>query len=585
VALSLTLAELKLREEHIDVLGIQKPNGEYIGVPHGERQVEAGDVLVLYATEERLEEVDVRKRGRAGTRRTNARPRGTPRLPGSHGRLPGTTERRALNPRTFRARVRPRLGVTPLRVVTNRTVPFRPRLAAAWIAVACLLATVLIALGGGVRFAYNSVEVHVMIATAVALIGILAAGLVVARFLRSRQLQDLALALALVVLSASNLFMSALPAAFGELDSHFAAWGPFCGRLVGGLLFALSVAVPDRKVPNPRLAAWVTLVGGVALTGVLTGIVAVFAPDWGDPLVDRLGTMNSDSPHLTADTLQLVLIAVTFALYVVATLGFVRRAEETGDELFGWFALASPFGAASALNYFLFPSLYPGWVYTADIFRLGFYLMIAVGTAREIAAWQQQLVAAAATGERRRIARDLHDGLAQELAFIVGQTRSLVAKSGEEGPFSHIAAAAERALDESRTAIAALSRNVDDPLDVALAHAAEDVAARTGAHIRFDLTPGIHVAPEVREDLARIVREAVSNAARHGEASNVTVALSNTDGIRVSVTDDGKGFDPAAPRRRGFGLTSMRERAEMRGATVEVRSSPGEGTEVEVVLR
>jgi TrkA-C domain len=61
-----TLAQLRLRDEHIDVLGIQKTNGEYIGVPHGQRTIEAGDVLVLYSTEERLEELDVRKRGLAG---------------------------------------------------------------------------------------------------------------------------------------------------------------------------------------------------------------------------------------------------------------------------------------------------------------------------------------------------------------------------------------------------------------------------------------------------------------------------------------------------------------------------------------
>jgi K+/H+ antiporter YhaU regulatory subunit KhtT len=61
-----TLAELELREEHIDVLGIQKPGGEYIGVPRGSRRVQPGDVLVLYSTEERLEELDGRKSGRAG---------------------------------------------------------------------------------------------------------------------------------------------------------------------------------------------------------------------------------------------------------------------------------------------------------------------------------------------------------------------------------------------------------------------------------------------------------------------------------------------------------------------------------------
>ncbi|HEX4718193.1 MAG TPA: ATP-binding protein [Thermoleophilaceae bacterium] len=463
-------------------------------------------------------------------------------------------------------------------------MPFRARSVTGWIAFAVLAATTLIAVLGRLRFAYSSLDAHVMIATAVALIGTLAAGLVLARFLRSRQLQDLALTLALIVFSASNMFFSAIPSAFGELDSAFVAWAPFCGRLLGAILFALSVAVPDREVPNPRRAAWLTVVGGLALTGLLAIFVAIFSPSWGDPMTDAIPPLGSDSPHLTSDTIQLVLVALTFALYVLATVGFVRRAEETGDELLGWFALASPFAAAAALNYFLFPSLYPGWVYTADIFRVGFYLMLAVGAAREIASWQEQLVEAAASGERRRIARDLHDGLAQELAFIVGQTRSLVEVSGESGPFANIAAAAERALDESRTAIAALSRNADEPLDVALAQAAEDVAARTGAHIRFDLAPGIHVSPDLREDLARIVREAVSNAARHGEASTVIVALSNTDAIRVSVSDDGKGFDPDAPRRRGFGLTSMRERAEARGAKVEVRSRPGAGTCVEVVV-
>ena len=453
-----------------------------------------------------------------------------------------------------------------------------------WISVALAIATVLIALVDPLRFAYESKDLHVMIATAVALIGMLTAGLVVARFLRSCELQDLALAAALVIFSATNLFLSAIPAAFGYLDSPFVAWAPFVGRLVAAIVFALSVAVPDRIVPQPRRAAWLMLFGGIAVVGLIALVAAWLGPGWADPMRDAIAPSASDGPHLTSDEVQIVILAVTIGLYMIATIGFVNRAERTGDELFGWFALAAPFGAAAAANYLLFPSLYPGWVYTGDVFRLGFYGMLAIGAAREIAAWQEQLVEAAASGERRRIARDLHDGLAQELAFVVGQTRSLVEQTGEGGPFAHIAAAAERALDESRTAIAALSRTVDEPLDVALAQAAEDVAGRTGTHIRFELEPGIRVSHETREDLARIVREAVSNAARHGNAANVSVALSNTDAIRVRIVDDGKGFDPEEPRRRGFGLTSMRERAEMRGASVVVDSRPGEGTRVEVVL-
>src|SRR4051812_5113534 len=103
-----------------------------------------------------------------------------------------------------------------LTVLTNpENVPLRTRSLTIWISVATLVATLLIAVLSDLRFAYASPDVHVMIATAASLIGILAAGLVVAHFLRSGSLQDLALALSLIIISASNLFLSALPAALG----------------------------------------------------------------------------------------------------------------------------------------------------------------------------------------------------------------------------------------------------------------------------------------------------------------------------------------------------------------------------------
>jgi signal transduction histidine kinase len=463
-------------------------------------------------------------------------------------------------------------------------VGFATRRLTPWIAIAAAAATVLIAVVDPLRFAYSSPAVHVAIATAVSLIGLLAAGLVLGRFWRSRRLQDLALAGALLLLAGTDLFFSSIPSALGELDSHFVAWAPFVGRVIGAVVFALSVAVPDRQVRDARRASIWTLAGCAGVLGLVAILTAWLSPRWGNPVVDNVAPSGSDNPKLTSDTVVLVGRAVIFGLYMIAAAGFVARAERTGDELFGWFAFASPLAAVASVNYFLFPSLYPGWVYTGDVFRLGFYLMLLIGAGREIAAWQRQLAEAAALSERRRIARDLHDGLAQDLAFIVGQMRSLVAQSGEEGPFAHVAAAAERALDESRSAINALSRLHDDPLDVTLAQAAEDVAGRTGTKIRLDLEPGIQVAPDVCEDLARIVREAVSNAARHGNANTVTVALWNSGDIRVRITDDGSGFDPAAPRRRGFGLTSMRERAAARGGSVEVTSVPGQGTSVEVVI-
>ncbi len=147
-------------------------------------------------------------------------------------------------------------------------------------------------------------------------------------------------------------------------------------------------------------------------------------------------------------------------------------------------------------------------------------------------------------------------------------------------------AAAERALDESRRAIAALTHPVDEPFDVTLVQTVEEIAERLGSRARLIVDPGVRVPPETREALLRIVREAVTNASRHGGAGLVTVELSNGDGIRLRIADDGKGFDPeaAAARGEGFGLVTMRERAEAVGAELRIWSQPRAGTEIEVVL-
>jgi signal transduction histidine kinase len=174
--------------------------------------------------------------------------------------------------------------------------------------------------------------------------------------------------------------------------------------------------------------------------------------------------------------------------------------------------------------------------------------------------------------ERRRIARELHDGVAQELAYIVAES------SGS------LAAAAERALDESRRAIAALTRPVDEPLEVALVQAAEEVAGRVGVQLRIEVGRGAQVSPDEREALIRIVREAITNAGRHGGAENVSVELSNGNGTLLRIADDGSGFDTRHTRVGGFGLVSMRERTEALGGRFKLSSDAGEGTRIEVRL-
>ena len=89
----------------------------------------------------------------------------------------------------------------------------------------------------------------------------------------------------------------------------------------------------------------------------------------------------------------------------------------------------------------------------------------------------------------------------------------------------------------------------------------------------------------MREALLRIVREAIGNAARHGEAQSVRVEVRADDGLVLSVRDDGKGFDPASPRRPdSFGLESMRERVETVGGRLAIDSAVGGPTTIRVEL-
>jgi signal transduction histidine kinase len=198
----------------------------------------------------------------------------------------------------------------------------------------------------------------------------------------------------------------------------------------------------------------------------------------------------------------------------------------------------------------------------------------------------RRVARAAVLEERRRIARDLHDGLAQELAFISSQSQAL-SRNPTTDRAAQVATAAQRALDESRAAIQSLGREGEGAFASEVAQVAEQLAARAGARVRLDLDPEASATPEQRDQLLRIVREAVTNGVCHGRASTVAVQLGGGRDLRLRVSDDGAGFDPdaAAPEGgRGFGLAGMRERARQIGAELTIRSRIGRGTEVEVVL-
>jgi signal transduction histidine kinase len=473
-------------------------------------------------------------------------------------------------------------GARPNAVPRRRFVDRGRRVVGIAIA-AGLLATLAVSVLPSLDFAYRNDEANVAIETAATLVPALAALLFGGRAVRAGSRTDLILACSLTLLTATNLFFSVVPAITDDTPGQFSTWATAVGRLTGAIGFAVAALVPDRRIARPRRA----LASSLLWTVAAVGLIAVFAALLGDELPRALdpdlSPGNADEAHIAGNGFVIALQVVILFLYAAATLGFLLRAERERDGLLLWVALASGLGAVARLDYLLFPSLFPEWVYVGDIVRLISYIALLVGIGREVLTYQRRAADAAVFEERRRLARDLHDGLAQELAFIRSEGARL---SGTTDPtVLRMATAAERALGEARMAISALTTPLDEPLEVTLRKAAEAVALRMGAAVEVECTGTPQLTTAARQALERIVREATANAVRHGQAETLRIHIEANARLRVAIVDDGRGFDTARDRRpESFGLVSMRERAEALAGELNVRSQPGEGTTVEVTL-
>jgi signal transduction histidine kinase len=444
------------------------------------------------------------------------------------------------------------------------------------------VATLSVALVPQLHFAYRQPSLHAALETAASLTALLAGGLVAGRFQRSRQLNELLLACALAVLALLNFFCRAVPALAERIPDSLMVWSILTGGAVGAGLFALAAFVPLRRLRRHGLA----LAGGAGALAAGLLVAAVVVEFAGRSPRTAVGPPPPDLPvphDLHAQPAVLTLQLFMVLTYGLAAAGYLRGARRRDEEFLAWLAIAAVLAAASHLDYFLYPSMYFPWVHAGDIFRLGCYAVILLGSVREISSYWHALSTAAALEERRRIACDLHDGLAQELAYLA---RNLDALGGEAGDdvLTRLRRAVERAQLESRRAVSTLAAPGGEALEVTLADAAAEVADRFHVGLELDLVPGVRLPAARAEALVRIACEAVANAARHSGASRVILRLEH-DGprVRLRVSDRGRGFDPAV-QRGGFGLVSMHERARSVGGELRISSVPGLGSEVEAAL-
>lgn len=206
----------------------------------------------------------------------------------------------------------------------------------------------------------------------------------------------------------------------------------------------------------------------------------------------------------------------------------------------------------------------------------------------------EQVRAIAIENERRRLAHEMHDGLAQVLSFVStkGQAADLYLRRGDYvsagTQLDELVSAVRHLSSDVREEISALRATVDSDQDLvgALRAYLDEVSGRTTIPLQLSVEAGlrrVRLEPAVTLHVLRIVQEAVGNVIRHAQATLAVVAVvADTDAVVVVVSDDGVGFCPDTPTDGAnpprFGLRTIRERAEAIGATLKIVSSVGHGT-------
>ena len=220
-------------------------------------------------------------------------------------------------------------------------------------------------------------------------------------------------------------------------------------------------------------------------------------------------------------------------------------------------------------------------------------VQVLASLTRELARERDEKQALAAQEERARIAREIHDGIAQSV-YMLSLNLETAAEKAEPGSRTQAAVSdliplSKQILMEVRHYIFDLRPLLDgdQSLREALANQVREFTSITGVDIDLAIEPQVQVLdPDASVAIYRTVQEALANAYRHGAASQASVKLNTRNGtIELAIDDNGSGFDvEARSKAGGHGLGNMEERARGLGGYLEIRSRAGEGTTVRMML-
>ncbi len=201
------------------------------------------------------------------------------------------------------------------------------------------------------------------------------------------------------------------------------------------------------------------------------------------------------------------------------------------------------------------------------------------------ALWFQRLRNMGAEEERNRIARDLHDRLAQSLAYVAFELERLIAEHEQITELSDLRDIVREVVGELRETLYELRATVDNdrPFHSLAQEYLPRFGDRTGLDVQFETNMTKRVLPvQVEREMWRIMQEGLNNVYKHAEASHAWVSwLIEDNEVHLTIRDDGKGFGHNGAKKESFGLIGMRERADTIHAQLNVTSQPGKGTIIE----
>jgi signal transduction histidine kinase len=424
------------------------------------------------------------------------------------------------------------------------------------------------------RSTYELPEGRLVLDTAVVLAATIVAILAGVRFSVEGRVLDLLLAAGFFVAGVGTLAFSVAPVLGGEDQGAPEAWAAIGARVLAGTLIALAPVVPGPRLVARKRAL---LTGAATLLG---GLLAIWLPLRGFganlSLLDASGN-GARALELTVATSFLALLAL------LAVVGFGIRYRARGEDLDSWLALGATLTLFAELHYVLTPRVSSDFVSQGDFLRLLSYGLLLVGVWRAISFAE---FGRAVAEERARVAREIHDGLAQYLFAVSTHASMLEAGAPLEQALPKLKEAAAAAQQEARFAVLALSSaSGTAPFDAALRRYVEFLTADGRLEVDVEIDTSVRLAPDEQIEVFRIVQEGLANVRKHAGAKRAEVWIGQRLGRRVvSVRDDGVGFD-GEEAAAGQGLKNMRLRAKTIDGGFALRSRPGSGTALEVVLR